>query len=83
MVGGLAPGNDINLSRQYIIDAVERTLKRQRTDHIDPSQSHTDDFGTPMEDTLDTKTRGGCTILTALDSVSRSLGVTSAQVALA
>jgi aryl-alcohol dehydrogenase-like predicted oxidoreductase len=41
------------LSKPYILDAVERSLKRLRTDVIDLYQSHRDDESTPLEHTLD------------------------------
>lgn len=41
------------LSRPYIMQAVERSLKRLRTDVIDLYQSHKDDESTPLEETLD------------------------------
>ena len=40
------------LSPVYIRRAVEDSLKRLQTDHIDLYQSHTDDVATPLEDTL-------------------------------
>ena len=40
------------LSRAYILRAVEDSLKRLRTDHIDLYQSHKDDPATPLEETL-------------------------------
>lgn len=40
------------LSRNYIIAAVEASLKRLQTDHIELYQSHTDDLQTPLEETL-------------------------------
>jgi aryl-alcohol dehydrogenase-like predicted oxidoreductase len=40
------------LSRGYIIDEVERSLKRLQTDRIDLYQSHKDDPETPLEETL-------------------------------
>ncbi len=40
------------LSRKYIIEAAEASLKRLQTDHIDLYQSHTDDASTPLEETL-------------------------------
>jgi aryl-alcohol dehydrogenase-like predicted oxidoreductase len=36
----------------YIRDAVEASLRRLQTDHIDLYQSHDDDLETPLEDTL-------------------------------
>lgn len=40
------------LSRPYILRAVEDSLKRLQTDHIDLYQSHKDDPDTPIEETL-------------------------------
>jgi aryl-alcohol dehydrogenase-like predicted oxidoreductase len=40
------------LSPAYIRRAVEDSLKRLQTDHIDLYQSHTDDAATPLADTL-------------------------------
>jgi aryl-alcohol dehydrogenase-like predicted oxidoreductase len=40
------------LSRSYILQAVERSLQRLQTDHIDLYQSHLDDEATPLEETL-------------------------------
>jgi aryl-alcohol dehydrogenase-like predicted oxidoreductase len=42
------------LSKKYILNAVEDSLKRLQTDHIDLYQSHDDDHTTPMEETLET-----------------------------
>jgi aryl-alcohol dehydrogenase-like predicted oxidoreductase len=41
------------LSKPYILDAVERSLKRLQTDVIDLYQAHRDDESTPLEHTLD------------------------------
>lgn len=41
------------LSKKYIIQAAEDSLKRLKTDYIDLYQTHFDDENTPMEETLD------------------------------
>jgi aryl-alcohol dehydrogenase-like predicted oxidoreductase len=45
--------NRQGLSRTYILQAVEDSLKRLQTDYIDLYQSHADDPDTPLEETLD------------------------------
>ncbi len=40
------------LSRAYMRQAVEASLRRLQTDHIDLYQSHDDDSATPLEETL-------------------------------
>jgi aryl-alcohol dehydrogenase-like predicted oxidoreductase len=40
------------LSKAYILRAAEDSLRRLQTDRIDLYQSHTDDGGTPIEETL-------------------------------
>ena len=45
-------GEGKNLRKEYILRAVEASLKRLRTDHIDLYQSHWDDLDTPVEETL-------------------------------
>jgi aryl-alcohol dehydrogenase-like predicted oxidoreductase len=40
------------LSRRWIRQAVEDSLRRLQTDHIDLYQAHQDDAGTPLEETL-------------------------------
>ncbi|HME06777.1 MAG TPA: aldo/keto reductase [Bryobacteraceae bacterium] len=41
------------LSKAYILQAVEASLKRLQTDRIDLYQSHVDDASTPIEETLE------------------------------
>ena len=48
----MGPGQK-GLSRDYIAKAVEASLKRLQTDHIDLYQSHYDDPSTPVEETLE------------------------------
>jgi aryl-alcohol dehydrogenase-like predicted oxidoreductase len=43
-------------SRRYVRRAVERSLRRLRTDHIDLYQLHFPDPGTPLEETLEALT---------------------------
>lgn len=51
---GMDMGRDRKgLSRKYILRAVEDSLKRLQTDHIDLYQSHTDDPETPFDETLE------------------------------
>ena len=44
--------NDRGLSRGHIMDAVEASLRRLQTDHIDLYQTHAMDNDTPIEETL-------------------------------
>jgi aryl-alcohol dehydrogenase-like predicted oxidoreductase len=44
--------NDIGASRGHIMDGVEASLRRLRTDHIDLYQIHGNDSVTPVEETL-------------------------------
>jgi len=41
------------LSKKYILEAAEASLKRLQTDHIDLYQSHKDDETTPLQETLE------------------------------
>jgi len=53
-VGGDMGQGKRDLSREYIISAVENSLRRLQTDHIDLYQSHWDDDITPVEDIMET-----------------------------
>jgi len=49
----MGPGaNDRGLSRKHIMDAVDASLRRLGTDHIDLYQIHRWDAGTPIEETM-------------------------------
>jgi aryl-alcohol dehydrogenase-like predicted oxidoreductase len=49
----MGPGrNDIGASRGHIMDAVEASLTRLQTDHIDLYQIHATDAVTPIEETM-------------------------------
>ncbi|MGI4755757.1 MAG: aldo/keto reductase [Janthinobacterium lividum] len=51
--GRTGPGrNDIGASRGHILDAIDASLKRLGTDHIDLYQIHGNDVITPVEETL-------------------------------
>ncbi len=51
--GRTGPGrNDVGASRGHIMDAVEASLRRLRTDYIDLYQIHASDSVTPLEETL-------------------------------
>jgi len=55
-VGMKMPAGE-GLSKKYILDEVEQSLKRLQTDHIDLYQSHKDDPNTPLEETLEAYSR--------------------------
>jgi aryl-alcohol dehydrogenase-like predicted oxidoreductase len=44
--------NDVGASRGHIMDSVEKSLERLRTDHIDLYQIHAQDLSTPAEETM-------------------------------
>ncbi|NIG56220.1 aldo/keto reductase [Chitinophaga sp. Cy-1792] len=46
-------GEGINVSKKYILKHVEDSLKRLQTDFIDLYQTHYDNEGTPVEETLE------------------------------
>ena len=46
--------NDSGLSRVHILDALENSLRRLKTDYIDLYQVHCWDYATPLEETLST-----------------------------
>ncbi|MFD2081163.1 Predicted oxidoreductase [Actinopolymorpha cephalotaxi] len=56
--GQMGPGqNDTGAGRKHIMAAVDASLRRLGTDHIDLYQVHVFDDGTPMEETLGTLDR--------------------------
>ncbi|NRF41762.1 aldo/keto reductase [Pedobacter foliorum] len=52
-VGAPLPSDKKGLSKKYIFQAVEDSLKRLKTDYIDLYQSHYDDLDTPIQETLE------------------------------
>lgn len=46
--------NDLGLSRKHLLDAVDASLRRLKTDYIDLYQVHCWDSRTPLEETLST-----------------------------
>ncbi len=52
--GVMGPGpNDGGLSRKHILSAIDASLKRLGTDHVDLYQIHRWDYETPIEETLE------------------------------
>ena len=49
---GMGPGKT-GLSKQYILQAAEDSLRRLQTDYIDLYQAHQDDLKTPLDETLE------------------------------
>jgi aryl-alcohol dehydrogenase-like predicted oxidoreductase len=79
--------NSVGLSRGHIMDAVEASLRRLQTDHIDLYQIHGADPVTPLDETLDALDnlvrRGlvryiGCSNMMAWQ-IARSLGISEAR----
>lgn len=56
-VGMEMPGGKKGLSRQYIAQAVEDSLKRLKTDRIDLYQAHAEDAATPIDETMEAFSR--------------------------
>lgn len=52
-VGSEIPGQGKGLTREWIMRQAEASLKRLQTDYIDLYQSHRDDPGAPVEETLE------------------------------
>ncbi len=50
---GMDMGEGPGLKKNYIIKAIERSLQRLQTGHVDLYQSHKDDAGTAVEETLE------------------------------
>lgn len=49
----VGPGvNDAGLSRRHLVEQLERSLRRLRTDHVDLFYAHHPDADTPLEETL-------------------------------
>jgi aryl-alcohol dehydrogenase-like predicted oxidoreductase len=44
--------NDVGLSRKHILESIDGSLTRLRTDYVDLYQAHRYDFETPLEETM-------------------------------
>jgi aryl-alcohol dehydrogenase-like predicted oxidoreductase len=44
--------NDSGLSRKHIMESIDASLRRLRTDHVDVYQAHRFDVATPLEETM-------------------------------
>src|SRR5690349_3788979 len=44
--------NDSGLSRKHILESIDASLRRLRTDHVDVYQAHRFDTSTPLEETM-------------------------------
>lgn len=86
--GRVGPGrNDVGASRGHIMDAVEASLRRLQTDHIDLYQIHGNDAVTPVEETLralDTLVAQGKVRYTGISNwhawkIAKALGISEAK----
>ena len=51
-VGSKTKEHPVNVSKKFILNSVEDSLRRLKTDYIDLYQTHFDDENTPVEETL-------------------------------
>ena len=52
-VGGETGNHPVDTSKKHILEAVDKSLQRLQTDHIDLYYTHFDDEKTPVEETLE------------------------------